>query len=1460
MANFELPFPLGGLNDNIAQSKQPSGTTGEAVNVRGQDPVTGRIRGAQRSGLTKFTVEEMDARIKRFEKVVYDNRQLRYVPLTNANIKLIWEQANTNNNASTYGVVDNKENLFVIDGGRVVQKWNKNGILVYTIVPPGIDDGNLYVRGLAVDSLGNIWISTGHQNPAALAVSPSPLSNLTSLARTKIWRYQENEAGIAPALQYSYTPNLAIEKLVLSNSILYACANDPINEDGYVIAYGEIYTTGLSEEYRRKLPYPLCDIDVDDQGKVYFTSPQNPERYNRDSAANPQFQKSYVDWTPAEIPSSMLWSWYDATQVIDTDGNRITSWFDQSGNGRNLSVPVSATEFGPRFRAKAWAGKPCLQFNGAAQLYTLGGQSTTESSASSSACAIPNYEGAKWALFIAFRAQVASVDEPITKPQYLFGIDFSNDQDHDITCAIHKYQDLAFPGSVAANTVSLFAQTASFPSWGMFYANSGLVDGYLDQKYINNQNRPNMYLRGSGCKDVGAGNFKYPAQATINSSNPASVLTVNYTPSVIPNDTNSNDALLHCEFHFNGQPIDRWRGYQQLASAGFYLGRQSPSLVPNQNPPVSIAQNATWFVGDVAEIIAVHDLDDLFSKHYPRTLGLASKTSTATSNHNGVLITGDPYDAVWPTPYGSNLCYLEQFGLLNKADGLVPFSAALDRQRGDVVELSNGWILPLYGGRRGLDLTSASGNPTVGLQETASGTCTLNPVSLHSQAKTYTPSNNSTASLCEKIEGYLAWKWGIWQSLPRGNQVDPTLGMETTYSPGNWPHPYRFAPPAKDDTLLESKYGKLVSPTAIVGCLETIDGDIRWSTDGLAGNAGIGMQVLAADDKVYTLGDARTAGTANDGLSWTNLFGNANKFKYEPSSQAVNSLWTTLPCSFASHSFTGDTYMPRISKDAFGNVYYPFRDEAGVGYNIGWTLYAKDSSVTPITLLSVDTSPTPVLQAAPERVSPSYRIGNQPTDDFPATPDPLDVNTYPRAENVYLLKDAIGDETTVERYELVESANAISNPSPRAQVLIAISNGKVKKISSTGVSSPAGIDTLPQPELDPAAPYIDSAVMFGKIYLTDGLSYRVYDPRNDYVSEWQATDAGSLPTRCKLLTNWRGRAVLARGADDPHNWHMSEQGNPTGWDTFPPVQTATQAISGNNARAGLCPDLINSLIPYNDDLLLFGCDSSLWMMRGDPMAGGVFDLVSDVTGVAFGRSWAKDPEGTLYFFGSRGGVYMMKPGGIPVSMTQSTIERRLTEVNLSQFYVEMFWNTYDDGLHLLLMPFTDTATQTKHYFWERKAGAWYEDKFHVTKQPSAAVIVDGDAADDRCMLIGTYDASVVKWDKNATSDDGQIVESKVVIGPVAPDDSEFDSRITNLAAVMAKQGAVNYKLYASTTPDDRGEPVASGQFVPGRNPIHLVRARGAFVWVELQQANAYTRWSLESMRLDAFPAGRKRNA
>jgi hypothetical protein len=1394
----------------------------------------------------------MEARVKRFEKVVYDNRQLRYTPLNAANIKLIWEQANNNSNASTYCVVDYKENVFVVDAGRTVQKFNKNGVLVYTLTPPGLEDVNLYIRGLAVDDAGSLWIGTGHKNAADLAISPSPLANATSLNRTRIWKYKENLAGAVPVLDYTFSPRLAIEKLALSQGILYAAANDPLLEEGYVVAYDEIYTTGMEEAARRKMPYPICDIDVLADGKVCFTAPANVSRYERQSAQYQNYKCSVVDWTPAQIPSEKLWSWYDAAQVSGVANNeRVTAWFDVSGAGRNLGCTLLET--GPKYLTTGWAGKPCFDFDGASQLYTLGNQSTTQSASSGSSSAVPNYDGASWAMFIVFRPQTLSSDLSITKPEYLFGCDFSNNETHDIHVALHKTQNLVFPGSVQENTISVYTQTASWPSY--WFLRPGSFGDALDNPPAN------IYKWGRGNKDIGAGKYKYPAQATFNPNNPASILTIVYRGDITAENTDSDNSLLHCSFHLNGQPIDRWRGLRQAASAGFYLGRQAPALSPT---------TTNWFNGQIAEIITLHNLDASFDRGYPRTLGLACKTQTGNFTSNYVSgIVNNTYGLLdVPTPYNNvdRPYKVGGVGVVGVHSGVTPSNlpSLLDRQLGDVVEV-NGKYATVLCGRTNFDLTSTSGFATAYSQAefyVGSYPATINPSSLHSTATTFVPNvTNANATLCEKVEGYLAWKWGIWHLLPKGNHAPPQLAMETTYNPGNWPHPYRNAPPSSVDTDTVSKAAVIASPLAVAGCLESIDGPYRWVVDGLSGfGAGVGLRIMATEAAFYTMGDPQFAGSTTDGAyTWLDANGNGRKLVYNAATQVVSDAWSgTLAISSTTSISATYDYIPHLSKDAFDNAYYPFTFVGGA-YGVGWSIVGKDAGNTPITLLSNDTSPELVLQAAPEFVSPDYRIGNGIADDFPATPDPLDPDTYPRAENVYVLKDGTGDEQTIERYELVSSESAVDQPSPRAQTLLAVSNGKIKKVTPSGVTSPAGVGTLTQPELDPASPYIDSAVLFGKVYFTDGLSYRVYDPRNDFVSEWLATDAGTLPNRCKLLTNWRGRAVLARGADDPHNWHMSEQGSPTNWDIFPPVQTATQAISGNNARAGLCPDLINSLIPYNDDLLLFGCDSSLWMMRGDPMAGGVFDLVSDVTGVAFGRSWAKDPEGTLYFFGSRGGVYIMKPGNVPVSMTQSTIERRLNNVNLSQFYVEMFWNTYDDGLHVFLMPFTDTASRTKHYFWERKSGAWYEDTFALTKQPSAAVVIDGDAADDRCLLIGTYDSSVVRWDKLATSDDGQLIDGKVLIGPIAPDDSEFDARITNLAAVMANQGAVNYKLYASTTPDDKGQPVASGQFVPGRNPIHLVRARGAFVWMELQQANAFTRWSLESIRLDAYPAGRKRN-
>jgi hypothetical protein len=54
MANFELRFPLKGINKNWANTDQPPMTTPNCKNVRPRDVSEQRSRGGQRPGLDKW--------------------------------------------------------------------------------------------------------------------------------------------------------------------------------------------------------------------------------------------------------------------------------------------------------------------------------------------------------------------------------------------------------------------------------------------------------------------------------------------------------------------------------------------------------------------------------------------------------------------------------------------------------------------------------------------------------------------------------------------------------------------------------------------------------------------------------------------------------------------------------------------------------------------------------------------------------------------------------------------------------------------------------------------------------------------------------------------------------------------------------------------------------------------------------------------------------------------------------------------------------------------------------------------------------------------------------------------------------------------------------------------------------------------------------------------------------------
>jgi len=451
-------------------------------------------------------------------------------------------------------------------------------------------------------------------------------------------------------------------------------------------------------------------------------------------------------------------------------------------------------------------------------------------------------------------------------------------------------------------------------------------------------------------------------------------------------------------------------------------------------------------------------------------------------------------------------------------------------------------------------------------------------------------------------------------------------------------------------------------------------------------------------------------------------------------------------------------------------------------------------------------------------------------------------------------------EPSIWRHDLVTISNTTG--APRDVHVIGVAGNKIVKITSSGPQDPENNAVISS-----TAQYVHITSGYQKCYIADGVNYFVYDPTDTDVSAYGSVDRlrcstlGALPQRCKLIEMWHGRLVLARDPADPGRWHMSAINDVTDWDYFPQIPSAKQACSSTNTRAGRVPDIINAVAVYSDDLLLFGGDRSIWQLTGDPMSGGSLDLITDETGMAFGRPYCKDPQGTLWFFGSTGGLFYMVPGRRPERASVARVEKALRSIDLGANYVELQWNPIDEGVHIFVIPYgSPSGTLVDHWFYEVNADAWHKDRFGLADgdniQPCASVRVDGDLYNDRTMLIGGEDGRVRRWGVDAagnipksdevTTTTNIAIDSYTLFGPLIQAPVQA-AQLTEAAFVLANdQHGVNYEFFAESTPDNLGAPVRRGRLSPGRNDRHLVRVSGDHVYMRLRNANEGQSWAYET--------------
>jgi len=423
--------------------------------------------------------------------------------------------------------------------------------------------------------------------------------------------------------------------------------------------------------------------------------------------------------------------------------------------------------------------------------------------------------------------------------------------------------------------------------------------------------------------------------------------------------------------------------------------------------------------------------------------------------------------------------------------------------------------------------------------------------------------------------------------------------------------------------------------------------------------------------------------------------------------------------------------------------------------------------------------------------------------------------------------------------------------SGRVVYLIAVSEGRVF-VSTPDDTSPteATNSTGETPALNFSG-VLQSTSVNQKQYFADGTNYVVYSPIANELTLWAAT-SGSLPrddedNAARLVTTWRGRVVLSGLLRDPQNWFMSAVGDPLDFEYQPATVTKTDAVSGNNSPLGLIGDVVTALIPATDDVLYFGGDHTIYVMKGDPADGGQLDLVSDLTGIAFGRAWCKDPYGNIFFFGTRPGVWRLPLGGQPERISQA-IEPLLADIDTGRTIVSMVWNDRQQGFHLYLTP-DDAPAAATHYFWEARTNAWFQvvhaDNNH---NPLCAIAYDGNDPDDRVILTGCWDGYIRYIDHTATTDDATPIASSVLIGPLLSPVLD-EMLLTELQGVLGDtSGDVTYEILAGDTAETAIASAAAvtGTLAAGRNATQPIRVAGHAIYVRLSSTN---RWAMETIRI-----------
>lgn len=378
-------------------------------------------------------------------------------------------------------------------------------------------------------------------------------------------------------------------------------------------------------------------------------------------------------------------------------------------------------------------------------------------------------------------------------------------------------------------------------------------------------------------------------------------------------------------------------------------------------------------------------------------------------------------------------------------------------------------------------------------------------------------------------------------------------------------------------------------------------------------------------------------------------------------------------------------------------------------------------------------------------------------------------------------------------------------------------------------------------------------------YLVDGTSCKEIAGADGAVTDF-VVEGGDFPTGGpRIITLYRNRLVFARTSTDPHNIFMSAVGVYGNFDYA--AETSTAAVALNASDAGAVPDVVTALIPFNDDRMVIGSADSVWLLRGDPAAGGRLDNLVWGGGIIGSQAWARDSLGSIYYL-SRSDLMMIPPGGgLPQSISGNRLQKFLSDVDWSIYQPRMAWDDVSKGLWIFLSRATQ-ATLT-HLHWDQRADAFTLHQFPNNHGPTAVKNLAGLVYQDQQIILGGFDGILRTLDPAWVTDDGQTINSRAKFAPMPIAEPGEYGVINEMGLVVGNTGPLHltYKTYLGDNAQDAVEsatPAVTGEATEAGRLIRRDRSRGQSLIVELSNTARSRTWSFESGYIIAKTSGKER--